>query len=91
MIKFLGFADILASIVLVALGFNLSLPDNMIIIFAGYLFLKALIFLVDIGSVFDIIGGALLVLSLFIALPPLVFFIGAVLIGLKGVMSLFAF
>jgi len=52
--------------------------------------LEALLFLADIGSLFDVIGGILLILSLSMTLPPLVFFVAAVLVGLKGMMSLFA-
>lgn len=90
MVKFLGLADILASGILVAAGFDISLPAGLVIGFAVYLFLKALVFLLDIGSAFDVIGGILLILSLSMALPPIILFIAAGLVGLKGIMSLFA-
>ena len=90
MVKFLGIFDILAAGLLVGAGYHLSMPQGLIITLAVYLILKALIFLTDIGSLFDALGGILLILSLSMALPPLVFFIAAGLVGLKGVMSLFA-
>ena len=89
MVKFLGIFDILAAGLLVGAGYHLAMPQGLIIAVAIYLFLKALIFLMDIGSLFDIVAGILLILSLSMTLPPLVFFILAGLVGLKGMMSLF--
>jgi hypothetical protein len=48
------------------------------------------LFLADIGSLFDIAGGILLILSLSMALPPLLLFVFAGLVGFKGILSLFA-
>ena len=90
MVKFLGIFDILAAGLLVGAGYHLPMPQGLIITIAVYLILKALIFLTDIGSLFDIVAGILLILSLSMSLPPLVFFILAGLVGLKGIMSLFA-
>ena len=90
MVKLLGLLDILASGILVAAGFGISLPATLVIVFAVYLFLKALVFLLDIGSAFDVIAGILLILSLSMTLSPIVLFIAAGLVGLKGIMSLFA-
>lgn len=90
MVKFLGLLDLLAAGVLVGIAYNLPIARGLIISLAVYLLLKSLIFLMDIGSLFDIIGGIILILSLSIALPPLLLFIAAGLVGLKGIMSLFA-
>lgn len=90
MVKFLGIADIIASAILVALGFGISLPIGLVIGFAVYLFLKALIFLLDIGSAFDVAAGIVLILSLSMTLSPIVLFVAAGLVGLKGIMSVFA-
>ena len=90
MIKTLGVLDIFAAGLLVGAAYNLPLPKGLVISKAIYLLLKALLFLKDIGSLFDIIGGILLILGLSMALPPLIFFVVAGLIGLKGIMSLFA-
>lgn len=90
MILFLGILDLLAAGLLAGTAYHLALPQGLIIGIAIYLILKSLIFLMDIGSLFDIIGGILLILSLFTALPPILLFIFAGLVGLKGLMSLFA-
>ncbi|MFH1820770.1 MAG: hypothetical protein ABH805_02555 [Candidatus Nealsonbacteria bacterium] len=90
MVKLLGILDLVAALSMVGLAYNLPLARGMIIFLAVYLLLKAILFLTDIGSLFDIIGGVLLVLSLFMVLPQLLFFVIAALIGLKGLMSLAA-
>jgi len=90
MIKILGVFDLLAAGLLVGAGYHLAMPTGLVIVVAVYLFLKALIFLMDVGSLLDVAAGVLLILSLFIGLPPLVYFIIAGLIGLKGILSLFA-
>lgn len=88
--KFLGILDIAACAVLVGKACGVFFPKGVIIALAVYLLVKAVLFLVDIGSLFDIIAGILLILSLSMVLPPLVLFVAAGLVGLKGVMSLFA-
>ncbi|MEK7503653.1 MAG: hypothetical protein AAB577_01580 [Patescibacteria group bacterium] len=90
MIQFLGVLDLLAAGLLVGTAYNLPLPQGLIISLAVYLILKSLLFLMDIGSLFDIIGGILLILSISMALPPILLYIAAGLVGLKGLMSLFA-
>lgn len=90
MMKILGLGDIFGAVLLVATAYSLDIPRGLIITVAVYLFLKALAFLFDIGSVFDIIAGILLILSLSIVLPQMVLFISAVLVGTKGIFSLFA-
>jgi len=90
MIQFLGILDLLAAGLLAGTAYGLPIAHGLIISIAVYLILKSLLFLMDIGSLFDIIGGILLILSLLMTLPPILLFIVAGLIGLKGIMSLFA-
>jgi len=90
MIQFLGILDILAAGLLAGTAYHLPLAHGLIITVAVYLILKSLLFLMDIGSLFDIIGGILLILSLSMTLPPILLYISAGLVGLKGIMSLFA-
>jgi len=90
MIQILGILDLLAAGLLAGTAYHLPLAHGLIIGIAIYLILKSLLFLMDIGSLFDIVGGILLILSLFMALPPILLFIVAGLVGLKGLMSLFA-
>ncbi len=90
MVKFLGILDILAAGLLVGAAYNLAIPTGLVIGFAVYLFLKALLFLLDIGSFFDVVAGILLILSLSLALPQILLFVFAALVGFKGILSLFA-
>ena len=87
---FLGLADIVSALLLLAQPFNFHVSKIIVIVFVAYLFLKAMLFLRDIGSVLDIVAVILLVLSLFYVLPPLLLFIVAGLLGFKGLLTLFA-
>ena len=80
----------IAAGLLAGIAYNIPFAHGLIIGIAIYLILKSLLFLMDIGSLFDIIGGILLIASLFTPLPPILLFIAAGLVGIKGVMSLFA-
>ena len=90
MVQILGILDLIAAGLLAGTAYNLPLAHGLIIGIAVYLILKSILFLMDIGSLFDIVGGILLILSLSMTLPPILLFIVAGLVGLKGVMSLFA-
>ena len=90
MVKILGIFDLLAAALLVGAAYQVVLPTGLVIAVAVYLFLKASMFLMDIGSLFDVVAGILLILSLSMSLPPLAFLILAGLLGLKGFLSLFA-
>ena len=88
MVKILGLGDIFAAIILFA---SITNPPLIIIIFtAGYLLIKAFLFLFDIGTAMDIAAGLLLIISLFVNLHPLPLCIFSILIGIKGILSLFA-
>ncbi len=80
----------MAAAVLVGTAYHLPIAHGLVVGIAVYLLLKAILFLMDIGSLFDIVAGIVLILSLSMSLPPLLLFILAGLVGLKGVMSLFA-
>ena len=90
MVKILGILDIIVTVMLLAVVFNLDVPLGMIIFMSVCLFCKAFRFLFDIGSLFDIGAGALLILSIFTTPPSVILLIFAALLGLKGIMSLFA-
>ncbi len=90
MVNFLGIIDLIATGLLLAKFYNFEIPATILIIFSIFLFLKSLIRLMDIGSWIDIGAGILLILSISMALPSLSFLIAAVLLGFKGIMSLFA-
>lgn len=88
--KILGLIDIFATALLLATAYNIDIPSKVIIPVAVCLFLKALICLKDIGSMFDVGTGVLLLVSLSVTFHPAFFFIAAILIGSKGIMSLLA-
>lgn len=90
MVKILGIVDIIVTAMLLAAAFNLDIPLDMVIFISICLLCKAFIFLFDIGSIFDIGAGTLLILSIFITLPSVILFVFAALLGLKGILSLFA-
>ncbi len=84
----LGIADLIAALLLVAGLYHFSVPATIIYVFAVYLLLKGLVFIKDIGSLMDLVGGALLILNMhFLFLQPLAI-IFAILIGVKGFMSI---
>lgn len=89
MLKALGILDIFAAIVLLSAGVP-GIPQGLVLVIAALICLKGFIFIFDIGSVFDIGGGILLLLSLFIALPFLLLLVFACLLGVKGILSLTA-
>ena len=88
--KLLGSVDLFAAFLLVAIGLGVIAPKGLIILAAFFLFLKSLICLRDIGSMMDIAFAILLVLSIFLTtIPPVILFVAAILLGVKGLMSLF--
>ena len=88
MIKFLGLLDVIATLLLIGVAASLNISQGLIITMSVYLIIKGIVFIIDIASVFDITAGTLLILSLFVSLPPVLLLIAAVLVGIKGFMSL---
>ncbi len=88
MIRVLGVLDIIASILLFITPF-FNLPDRLVWIFAVYLIIKGVIFILSIISIVDVAGGAILLISLtHFAIPRTIVFILAFLILQKGIFSL---
>lgn len=88
MLKLLGLIDIFATVLLLLIVFNIEIPAAVLIIVSSALFLKASIYVIDAGSFTDIIVAILIVLNLFVILPFWILLPGAILIGIKGFMSL---
>lgn len=86
----LGIADLLSALLLIRGIYHVAVPGALVFVFALYLLIKAIMFISDIGSWMDIVAGLLLVLSLTYSMPTFILLAFAVLIGLKGAMSLFA-
>ncbi len=80
----------MAALLLVRGFYGIPIPDLAVFVFAGYLFSKALIFLIDFGSLVDIITGILLILTVTTGMPQPILIIFAGLIGIKAVMSIVA-
>lgn len=85
----LGLGDLIAASLLVSQAYAVQVSSILIIILAAYLFLKGLLFFMDLGSLMDIFGGIVLVLSLSSQVPEPLLLGAAGLLGLKGTMSLF--
>ncbi len=83
----MGFLDLNAAILLLAIAFGVKAPLNVLILIPVLLFLKACICITDIGSVFDLVVAVLIVLSIFITVPAWLMFIGAAIIGFKAFRS----
>ena len=85
----LGIADIIAGSLLIRGIYNIPVPQILVMVFAGYLIIKGLLFITDIGSAMDLVAGILLILTVFLNIPTLILIIFASLLGIKGVMSFF--
>ena len=88
--RILGTADMIAALLLIRGFYSFFIPEVIIYVFAAYLFIKALIFLADIGSIMDIGAGILLVASVSASLPQMLLLIFATFLGIKGLLTLFS-
>lgn len=87
--RLLGILDIVGAVLLLGVGFHLEIPTGLIVAISIYLIGKALLFIKDIGSWFDIFGGILLLLSFIVNIPIAILVVAALLIGSKGILTLF--
>ncbi len=90
MVKFLGIQDLIITAMLLAIAFGASVPFDMLIFMAAATIIKGSFFLLDIGSIFDVSAGILLIISFFVTPPLIILYIFIFLIGSKGILSLFA-
>lgn len=96
MLKALGIFDLLIVAILIMRGFNVSIPTDMFVVMSIFLLLKFIFSTMmamesssfDIGGIIDLGVFIVLIVSVFITLPTLVFIIAAVAIGQKGIISL---
>ena len=56
MVKILGIGDLIITALLSASAFNVSIPLDMLIFISAVFFLKGVVFLLDVKSVFNIIA-----------------------------------
>lgn len=90
MVKMLGAIDLIAAAILVSTALGVEVPIEALIVIPVCLFFKAFIAIYDIGGITDAAVAILIVLGIFIHLPSFVLLAPAVVIGFKGIMSLFA-
>lgn len=83
----MGLLDLNAALLLVAVVFGVDIPVNILIFVSISLFLKACISITDPGSIIDFGVLILLILSIFISIPSWILFVGAALVGFKGIRS----
>jgi len=88
--KVLGAVDLITALFLFLMAIKLTLPVQLTIVLIIVLAVKSLPFLLSfcIGSLIDVGIAAVLVLSLFLAIPVLIYLIAALLIAQKGIFSL---
>ena len=84
----LGLLDILSAVLLGMMFYHLVF-QAIILIFGVALLLKGIIFIKSLASIIDLFGGAVLLMGLFFAVPPFLFWIAAILLIQKGLISLF--
>lgn len=93
MVKALGLADIIASVLFFGTAVGADVPLAAIIFFALYLVGKGLFFVVlslDAGSIADIAAGILLAAVIFAEISHAILWGAAAFLFLKGLASLFA-
>jgi len=89
MVRILGLLDIGTAFMLLARFIGWQIPIGMMIFFLVCLAGKALISLANFFSWIDLIAVIILVVSGFIAMPQIVLIILAIVMGLKGIISMF--
>ena len=90
MIRVLGLIDLFAAIILVFTGINHEVPIGSAIILSIILFFKAFIGSFDIASAIDVFAAIVMISGVFVSLPFIFLLIVAILIGQKGLISVFS-
>lgn len=90
-LKILGIMDILAALSFWAFSIFHIIPSSVILIFAVYILVKGIIFLISehIASVFDILIAFVMFLSLSVSIPQIIVILLTLILIQKGAFSLF--
>lgn len=83
----MGFVDINAVILLVAVANGVLVPPAILVFISLGLIAKACIAIADIGAVCDLAAAILLLLSLIFVAPAWLLYIVAALMAIKGIRS----
>lgn len=88
MVKLLGIIDLFAAIILFSFlrGFDLPLAFVSFVLFG--LIVKALMTLLQPGGIIDLIFAVIIILSFFFSLPVFLYFLGVIVMTVKGFNSL---
>lgn len=90
--KILGILDFIAGVILVIKSLNFNINESLIALFAFYLLLKGIIFLIgfkDTGSFLDLLCGFFLISTIVISVSPFILIITGLFLIVKGIISLF--
>lgn len=89
-LKILGIIDILTAIFFWTFGILGIVPKSIILIFAFYLLIKGVVFLIsaDIASILDIVCASIIFISLNFVIPTFLVIIVAIFLLQKGIFSL---
>lgn len=82
----LGLLDILSAVFLGMMFFHIIFKA-VIILFGIALLIKGIIFIKSLASIIDLFAGMILIAGLFLAIPPFLFWIAAILLIQKGIFS----
>jgi len=90
MIQILGVLDIISAIVLILKYFFENLPDKIVWIFAIYLIVKGVLFLLskDIISILDVVCGIVFIVAVFFPISSKVLILVCFFLIQKGLFSL---
>lgn len=87
MVKILGVVDVFAALALFSIVGEVSHVGAFVLL-SVLLLLKAGICFFDIGGIIDVVVALLIILSFLFVLPSFIMITGAVVIGIKGLISL---
>ena len=88
MLILLGLIDVFSA-VLSGLMFYGIISKIVIMVFGIILLIKGLVFIKSLASMIDLFAGAVLITGIFFSIPPLLFWIAAILLIQKGIFSFF--
>ena len=86
----LGIIDLIAALILLAAAYRIGIPREAAIIIIFLLAIKTLFSLASIGGLIDVSAVILLLMADFFVLPMWLLLIGAMMIGQKGIFSMFS-
>lgn len=90
MVRMLGIVDIMVAMMLLARAVHWEIPILMLVFIGAILISKALLSITNFFSWIDLAALILLIVGAFVSMP-VVLIIAAIIMGIKGAVSLFSF